>query len=431
VRISKIYNKFCSKQIYSLNSESERSLDEILRDTYIQYSIGGIGTLLINKRSVTHWTLKKDLMPHLNPNLQLPPIIMPSSGRSSSALLDLTDALEGSKDYVQIVLIRHEEIESYLKICQFHDALDVLVMDEGVLKTIGTARYYAKKLGEVITSELRSKFIFMLDDNILSWSGVTLKNDPCPLFDKDPNHKYAQQTDISLLNLLTHMKSEDYKNISQFSIVGFSLCKRNIKGRVCAYSRQHVFAAVFLNLQKLEGLEYRKCAWAMEDIDFNWKSNKLSFKDANDGVIVKCLRYVASKKKINQGGVVPDNIPEGIIPMLKNCSEWSFGKKKEKKVEKEIRTLDLEPEVEKTKIVQEPKRERWAVEDAELKKERDRREYVEAELKRERELRESMEARLQAFEKENHSLKRQLELQGNDSNKVHVVEGNRKDKSSE
>ena len=137
-------------------------------------------------------------------------------------------------------------------------------------KPILTARFFAKKLGELITSEVKSNFIFILDDNILSWAGVTLKNDPCPLFDKEPNHKYAQQTDISLRSLLVHLGTDDYENVNRFSIVGFSLSKRNIKNRVSAYGRKHVFGAVLLNLERLTTIEYKKLAWAMEDIHFNW-----------------------------------------------------------------------------------------------------------------------------------------------------------------
>ena len=102
--------------------------------------------------------------------------------------------------------------------------------------------------------------------------------------------------------------------------------------------------------------------------------------------------------------MVPDNIPEDMILMLKNCSEWTFEKKKENKFEKETRTLDLEPEEEKTKILQEPKRERWAFEDTGLKRERERMEYMEAELKRERELR-----RIVFFQLKNYQKSRKIE----------------------
>ena len=315
--------------------------------------------------------------PVLNAKLQLPPILMPSSGRATSALLNLTDALEGTDDYVQVVIIRHEEMESYLNVCCNHQNLDILVMDEGELRTIGTARFFAKKLGEEIT-ELTSKFLFILDDNILSWTGVTLINDPCPLFDKESHYRYAQQTDISLLNLLTHLKMDEYKHVNAFSIIGFSLSKRNVKSRVSAFSRKHVFAAVLFNLTKFRSVEYRKHAWAMEDIDFNWKTNDLSDKDSNDGVIVKCMRYVASKKKISGGGVVPREIPEDIIPMINCSSEWSSVRKSEVEPEKEKNSGKKEDEEIKSKDG------RDLMEKEDTEKENDLLKEI-AEMKRERE----------------------------------------------
>ena len=73
----------------------------------------------------------------------------------------------------------------------------------------------------------------------------------------------------------------------------------------------------------------------MEDIDFNWTNNDLSHQDSNSWVIVKCMRYVASKKKINGGGVVPENIPEEIKRRLENSTEWSCGNKTKLMPEKE------------------------------------------------------------------------------------------------
>ena len=71
----------------------------------------------------------------------------------------------------------------------------------------------------------------------------------------------------------------------------------------------HVFGAVLLNLSKLTSVEYNRIAWAMEDIDFNWKTTDLSSPNTNNGLIVRCMGYGGSKKKINEGVVVPKHIP--------------------------------------------------------------------------------------------------------------------------
>ena len=43
----------------------------------------------------------------------------------------------------------------------------------------------------------------------------------------------------------------------------------------------------------------------MEDYDFNQRTNELSKVNKEDGVIVKLQRFIANKKVIKYGGVVP------------------------------------------------------------------------------------------------------------------------------
>ena len=218
---------------------------------------------------------------------------MPSSGRASCALLDLSRAMEDA-NYVQIVAVREEEKDDYFKVALAHSDLDVYVIKDQVhKKTIGQARHALKMLGEKITRG-RPRWIFMCDDNISHWSGVTLINDPCPMFEKEPSHEESQLSDISLKSLLTHFSSEE---LAKFSIVGFSMfSKKQIRNKRSAYARAHVFAAVLLNLDKLTKVQYNKRHWAMEDIAFNKATNELSFSDEDEGVIVQARRYVAYKK---------------------------------------------------------------------------------------------------------------------------------------
>ena len=156
----------------------------MIKQGYFSYEIKGMGVLLRNKRSFKgKWQSRNTL--DLDPRLLLPPILIPSNIRAFSALLDLTDVMEGTK-YAQILLIQKEEEFKYLQFCVTHKEIDICLLNDSEPSTIGTSRYHAKKLGELVTTSLTSKFVFIQDDNILSWTGVTLINDPSPLFNKDP-----------------------------------------------------------------------------------------------------------------------------------------------------------------------------------------------------------------------------------------------------
>ena len=217
-------------------------------------------------------------------------------------MLDLSQAMEGAT-YVQIVAVREEEKDAYLRLALAHSKLDVFVMKERHcrLKTIGEARDALKMLGERITRG--AGWIFMCDDNISQWAGVTLINDPCPMFNKEPSHEESQVTDISLLTLLNHFSSKSFKEAGEFSIIGFSMfSKRQIRKKRSAYARAHVFAAVLLNLRKLTKVNYNRRMWAMEDCAFNRATHQLSYSNPDDGVIVQARRYVAYKRVCLKSG---------------------------------------------------------------------------------------------------------------------------------
>ena len=270
-----------------------------------------LGTLFIRKREgISKWLDRRQrgLAPVLSTQVKLPPIIIPSSGRAQSALLDLSQAMEKKKNFVQIVVVRDEEKFKYLKTALNHPTQD---LDVFVMKTskhekpvIGEARNISKRLGEVIVRGTNLKFMFMMDDNVIYWNGVTLINDTLKMFGKDPSHKTSQRTDISLYQILNHFSSQSFGDKDNFSILGFSQVNRGINKRKNAYARKHVFAAVLLNLPKLIEIDYNDKAWAMEDVDFNMRTNECWEKNINDGVIVKCMRYVATKKFLAGGGVV-------------------------------------------------------------------------------------------------------------------------------
>ena len=121
--------------------------------------------------------------------------------------------------------------------------------------------------------------------------------------------------------MLRHFVNEEAK-MKPFTMIGFQTSKRKLRSRKHAYGRQHVFSAFFLNLRKVEDIDYNKIAWAMEDVGFNLSINDKWKQCHEDGVIVKCQRFIASKKRLD-GGIVPYNIPTEIQEYMAVNKEWS------------------------------------------------------------------------------------------------------------
>ena len=287
------------------------------------------GCLYINKKQKTEkmwnmgeWTVKSDL-PH-------PPILIPSSGRWNTALLDLSEAMEENMNYVQIVIIRDGEKQEYMKHFHGFEMISFFVMDANIPATVGAARFVAKKLAARITHDSSINWMMMLDDNIVCWDGVTLINDPCPQFlpPEEVLHNRSQITHTSLFQLLTTFCNKNLEtNLKNFDVVGFSMMNpRNVTRRSNAFRRSHVFAAVLQNMKKLKEIDYNKNMWACEDVCFNKRVNELSYVSENKGIIVKCLRYIATKKVIKDGGVVPQNVPENLIGKIQENKHWSHAK---------------------------------------------------------------------------------------------------------
>ena len=121
----------------------------IVQNNYECWNVGNMGNLYIMKSAFQHkkWMPRGEETPVIN--TKFPPILIPSSGRSESALLDLTEAMEGKKDdYVELVFVRDSEKERYFQICQQHFPIDLFVMNKSTAPTIGAARGIAKKVGK-------------------------------------------------------------------------------------------------------------------------------------------------------------------------------------------------------------------------------------------------------------------------------------------
>ena len=351
------HNKFYSKQATYESFNSQVDFERRVAEEFHKYATGNTGTLFIRKsEALKKWDLPngEKQYPVLQRSLKLPPILMPSSGRAQCALLDLSPTMEGEKSYVQIVVVREEEKDEYLKVALGHKAMDVFVMEDSN-KTIGKARSVSKIISELITEDTGIDFAFMMDDNISHWSGVTLINDPCRLFGKDPSHETSQVSDISLYHVLKHFSTDNFKRINDFSVLGFgTFHPKGIKRKKLAYARKHVYAAVFLNLRRLRGVEYNPRAWAMEDTDFNNKTH------ASSGVIVKCMRYISTKKFMNTGGVVPTEVPDHVRKLLDENEFWRKHPEPEKEkgarrdddeklTPDQLKIKEMEEEIEKVK----------------------------------------------------------------------------------
>ena len=284
------------------------------------------GTLYIHKHEVESnkniWKLTNEKIPKISIEIKLPPIVICSSGRSNGALLDLEKGMPDER-YVEVVVIHKEEEEMYMQLTKNYPKISVFVIPYGKLQTIGTTRHHAKLLAEKIIHIEKNPLVFFMDDNIRKWDGIVLLNDPNPLpfLSIEPEgQSCAQEEEIPLGSVLRHFE-EKKEDMSKFTMIGFQMSKRNLRNRKIAYGRKHVFTAFILNMHKTKEINYTEQAWAMEDIDFNFKVNKLWNSNRENGVIVKCQRFIASKKKLD-GGIIPKDVPPQIEELLKTDEDW-------------------------------------------------------------------------------------------------------------
>ena len=261
-----------------------------------------------SETSKTHWN-DEHYFPKLVSHLKFPPIMIPSSGRSETALLDLRQQMGNHLNYVEIVVLHGKDpsLEEYKQLLKSYPEISFFVIDDKVPQRVGSARYVCKAISDAISDFQDQNFVLVMDDNVLHFDGITLINDPFPQFGEESRCDRSQRTHISLLSIMEHFSNNNlYDKMTQFSAIGFSINYDKMENKKKhAYSRQHVFAAVILNLRKLKGIQYLKQMWAMEDVEFLNKVNSNSDPFPKEsGLIVKCKRYVTVKKRLNHGGVV-------------------------------------------------------------------------------------------------------------------------------
>merc|ERR1712012_473398 len=156
----RVKEEFCSK---TLKQAANTNLDP--RQCYGKFDFRnlGLGYLYHNK---THENYKKEGKGFpwlLQEKFKRPPLVILSSGRPDSALLDYSSVL--SEPYAQIVVVTRRECDAYMRRTCNYPQIDLFVLESNTKRTIGAARYATKKLMEIILRKSENPFFMMLDDN--------------------------------------------------------------------------------------------------------------------------------------------------------------------------------------------------------------------------------------------------------------------------
>jgi len=161
---------------------------------------------------------------------------------------------------------------------------------------IGNSRHWLLQLA----NSLHIRHVFMLDDSVQAWRGITLVNDPCPLFDRMPGSR-AQLSIISLGMLMEHFAVPHFleHEMANLSALGFARYSPHLFRAKAAYIRAHVYSAYLLNVERVvqqQGISFDPRLFIWEDLEFNLRARD----------VCKCIRFCMLKRVYSQGG----------------CSEW-------------------------------------------------------------------------------------------------------------
>lgn len=134
--------------------------------------------LWAGENSVKNWWVTPGLgstaPPTLRPNTDSVnsvrfPIFMPSAGRSSTALVDLSAAIPNCR-YNQIIVVKANEADEYRR-GRPHFTFLVLPESADTLG-IGASRFWTVAFAQKVTGNTDFPFILMLDDNVDYWKGI-------------------------------------------------------------------------------------------------------------------------------------------------------------------------------------------------------------------------------------------------------------------
>lgn len=238
------------------------------------------------------------------------PIFMPSSSRSAMdaevGMLDLTGTMvrenNDSLEYLQIVAVRPTEVEKYRASGPFFVVMELPCSQTcehphyGALPPeklgIGSSRHWLMRLADA----LKTKYVFMMDDSVRAWRGVTLIGDQHSLFGHVPGKK-AQFANVPLGQVLEHFAEPTFlsEEMPKCSVLGFGRFSPDLYRAKCAYRRGHVYSAFLLNVPKVlheHGMNFNENLFVWEDLDFNLRVND----------VCKCFRFVMIKKPYSSGG---------------------------------------------------------------------------------------------------------------------------------
>lgn len=301
-------------------SRPSRVNDVQLRDDRVFEIDLGDGALcrLFVPSDAQHFFLAPDADGHLRFRHPAPgdapfPIFIPSCGRSALddevGLLDLTATMV-SKDggplrYLQVVAVKPSEVERYRASAPFFVVMElpktkVQHSSYGDMQPeqlgIGNSRHWLLQLA----NSLHIRHVFMLDDSVHAWRGITLVNDPFPLFDRMPGSR-AQLSIISLGMVMEHFAVPHFleHEMANLSALGFARYSPHLFRAKAAYCRGHVYSSYILNVERVvqqQGISFDPQLFIWEDLDFNRRAHD----------VCKCVRFCMLKRVYRRGG----------------CTEW-------------------------------------------------------------------------------------------------------------
>lgn len=256
------------------------------------------------------------------------PIFMPSTGRSAVdpavGLLDLTGSMvdaDGQKlKYVQIVAVKPSEVDKYRMSAPFFIVMELppsLRVQHSIhgsmspeVLGVGCSRHWLMRMA----SALGQQIVFMLDDSVRLWRGVTAANDEYSLFGCTPGNK-PQLTTVPLSRVLEHFAEPRFlaSEMPKVSVLGFARVASDLymslARKLPLFRRKHVYSAFLVNVEKVmhqQKMNYKQDLYIWEDVHFNFQ-----VKD-----VVKCYRFAMMKQPFRSGGCTPQ-IARSLNPIMR------------------------------------------------------------------------------------------------------------------
>ena len=242
------------------------------------------------------------------------PIFIPSSRRARTGLLNLRHAFRDGgtlRKYLSVVVVKHREAEEYRR--AWPRAILMRLPPSADTLGVGAARYWslaAVKQHRLFTS------MFVLDDSVAFWYGVTLAGDRHPLHGDVPHPGQAQKREVSLWRVMQYLQAADFDaERRKFALIGFHRMGRWMPQSYskAAYRRTHSYSGVLINVGLVPECQphYNPRVFCWEDIDFNRRlHNNTQVKPRR--VLLKVYRF-AMKKKLLKGGGAADQTFAGEV----------------------------------------------------------------------------------------------------------------------